>query len=304
MKPFAVFGAQGAWFRGNCHTHTTLSDGKQDPKDTAAAYRKRGYDFLVLTDHGKAHDDVESLTDKGFLVIRGAEMHPRPQCGGFDHHFIALGVKTSPPKSAMKTAQSAIRWGKRQGALVYYCHPYWTGHGMTHLEEGREAIGLEVYNATCDVWRGLGYSEVHWDQVLSRGWRWPALAVDDTHRSDKDGFLGWVMVKAKRLDRRNILDALRKGYFYSTQGPEIKNISMKNGVITLNCSPAVEVVWHGNGPCGTRIAAGPDQLIEQAVFEPKSSATTYLRAMVRDSCDRKAWSNPIWRDPKSGQWVG
>ena len=42
-----------SWFRGNLHTHTTVSDGRKTPDETAAIYRAAGYDFLALTDHWK-----------------------------------------------------------------------------------------------------------------------------------------------------------------------------------------------------------------------------------------------------------
>jgi len=302
VKPFSAFAAPGDWFRGNCHTHTTLSDGSEAPAATAALYRKKGYDFLVLTDHHNACEDVKAFSAKDFLVIRGVEMHPPAQSGGFAHHFIALGVKDKPPKRFLKTAASAIRWGKKQGALVFYCHPYWTGHGRAHLEEGSEALGVEVYNTTCDVHRGLGYSEVHWDHVLSDGWRWRALAVDDTHNYRADGFGGWIMVKAGQLTPRSILSAIKKGWFYATQGPEIHDLSMSDGAIELKCSPVEEVVWHANGPCGSRAIAEAGKAIEHARFEPKNPQATYLRLMIRDAKGRKAWSNPIWRNSKTGRW--
>ena len=38
------------WFKGNIHTHTTVSDGRMAPEDSIALYLKNGYDFLALTD--------------------------------------------------------------------------------------------------------------------------------------------------------------------------------------------------------------------------------------------------------------
>jgi predicted metal-dependent phosphoesterase TrpH len=34
------------WFKGNLHTHTTLSDGDAPPDIVAAWYEQHGYDFL------------------------------------------------------------------------------------------------------------------------------------------------------------------------------------------------------------------------------------------------------------------
>ena len=37
------------WYKGNIHTHTTESDGDEDPHKVVSRYRRHGYDFLVLS---------------------------------------------------------------------------------------------------------------------------------------------------------------------------------------------------------------------------------------------------------------
>lgn len=39
------------WFKGNTHTHTTMSDGDSSPEEVARWYKSHGYQFLVLSDH-------------------------------------------------------------------------------------------------------------------------------------------------------------------------------------------------------------------------------------------------------------
>ena len=39
------------WYKGNIHTHTTESDGDEEPIKVTKWYQDHGYDFLVLTDH-------------------------------------------------------------------------------------------------------------------------------------------------------------------------------------------------------------------------------------------------------------
>ena len=41
------------WFRGNLHTHSTVSDGLKTPDEVIRIYRNEGYDFLAFTDHWK-----------------------------------------------------------------------------------------------------------------------------------------------------------------------------------------------------------------------------------------------------------
>ena len=60
------------WYKGNLHTHTTVSDGKKSPEDTKALYRSLGYDFIALTDHFKYGEGCED-DPSGLLVLSGAE---------------------------------------------------------------------------------------------------------------------------------------------------------------------------------------------------------------------------------------
>jgi hexosaminidase len=47
-------GAESQWYKGNTHTHTFWSDGKEFPETAAARYREMGYHFLALSDHNVA----------------------------------------------------------------------------------------------------------------------------------------------------------------------------------------------------------------------------------------------------------
>ena len=38
-------------WKGNFHTHTTLSDGKETPDNVVDIYKKGGYNFLAISDH-------------------------------------------------------------------------------------------------------------------------------------------------------------------------------------------------------------------------------------------------------------
>src|SRR6478736_3464982 len=74
------FDKPGQWWRGNLHTHSTISDGRVSPEAVIAAYRDEGYDFVSLTDHFLSHYgfpvvDTSALRDDRFTTIFGAELH-------------------------------------------------------------------------------------------------------------------------------------------------------------------------------------------------------------------------------------
>jgi len=306
MRPFSAFSAKGEWFRGNCHTHTVLSDGKETAEALVEAYRKKGYDFLVFTDHDKCQDDVTALQRKGFLVINGVELHPptRSPVGG-GHHIVAIGVEKSPPRSFREngSARSVISWIHRNGGMAIYGHPYWTGHDIENMKEGRAALGVEVFNAVCANMRGLGDSSVHLDQALSRGFRWTVFATDDVHMKKRDAFGGWIVVKANTLSRRAVMNAIRKGRFYASTGPEIRSLSLKRGVARIVCSPVRKIVWHSEGPGGTRMASqGKPLTTGEFSVKMLGRRYNYLRVEIIDAKGRKAWSNPVRRNRKTGRW--
>ena len=55
------------FYKGNIHTHTTKSDGDEDPIKVTSWYKEHGYDFLVLTDHSHRtildHGNTTETTD-------------------------------------------------------------------------------------------------------------------------------------------------------------------------------------------------------------------------------------------------
>ena len=308
MSTFSAFSAPGRWFRGNCHTHTNLSDGKGTPQEVAELYRARGYDFLFLTDHWKCHAEVESLCRKGFLVIPGIELHPPAAAPNtvVGHHIVGLGVAKAPSKARMlkQTARAALRWIERHGGIAVYTHPYWSGHTIEHMREGRAAFGVEVFNNVCEVERGLGDSSAHLDMALSAGIPWRILAVDDLHRPQRDPFGGWLLVKARELTPPAILKAIRRGHFYATQGPQIRALRMARNVARIECSPVRAIVWHMEGPFGRAVFA-QDRPLTSAEYNVhrRRGKTRYLRVEIIDTAGRKAWSNPIWFDGKRRCWT-
>ena len=307
MATFGAFSAPGRWFRGNCHTHTLLSDGRAGAAQTAQAYRREGYDFVVLTDHGRAQETLSGLGDDRFLVINGIELHPPAPGRRRDepYHIVGIGVERSPAPEWVKkaTAASVIRWIEREGGVPVYAHPYWCGHDLDLMRQGKRAFGVEVFNSVCEAMDGLGDSSVHFDQALSAGIRWTAFAVDDAHRLARDAFGGWIMVKARELTRRAILGAIRKGHFYATQGPVIRSLRVSGGTVHLTCSPARKIVWHAEGPHGeVLIAKRGTRSRGRFALQRLVGRSRYLRLEIVDAAGRKAWCNPIWRAARGGRW--
>ena len=66
--------------RGDLHLHTNGSDGQQPPAIVCANYRKKGYDFLVITDHNRYYPSLDAIAayqevDVPLVILPGEEVH-------------------------------------------------------------------------------------------------------------------------------------------------------------------------------------------------------------------------------------
>lgn len=119
-----------------------------------------------------------------------------------------------------------------------------------------------------------------------------AFASDDAHFHFDDAFGAWVMVKADSLQPELLLDALKQGHYYSSQGPLIHDIRHDGGQLEVKCSPARAVMLLGRGSKAvSELGAG----IESATLATEGFAKGgYGRVVVISDDGRRAWSNPIW----------
>ena len=93
------FSRPGRFWRGNLHTHSTLSDGHRSPEEVCRFYEAAGYDFLALTEHfleqyGWPIVDTRPFRRGPSRRSIGAEMHPaqdRMELGA-PWHILAVGL--------------------------------------------------------------------------------------------------------------------------------------------------------------------------------------------------------------------
>jgi len=83
-------------FRGDLHMHTFRSDGRQAPAIVAANYRRHGYDFFAITDHGRYYSSLEAIdaykdVPHEFNIVPGEEIH----LPGNDIHMVGFGANYS-----------------------------------------------------------------------------------------------------------------------------------------------------------------------------------------------------------------
>jgi hypothetical protein len=301
-----AFARPGQFFRGNLHTHSTVSDGALAPGEVCRRYAEAGYDFLCLSDHfvgvyGYPVTDTTGHRTNRFTTILGAEMHTHRMRNGEIWHILAVGLPIGFEPSAQadwtvsETGETGPELARRcveAGAFVAIAHPEW--NGLTP-EDGRliaSAHAVEVYNHGCHVECDRGYGIAVYDTLLSEGWRLTACATDDAHFHGPDHFGGWVMVKAAANDPEALLAALKAGEYYASTGPELHDFRIEGDTVVIECSPAEHIIAMG-ADTAAKVMHGSGLTRAELPLE-RFRKGGWVRAAVHDAAGKRAWSNPIW----------
>ena len=293
------FGRSGSFYKGNLHTHSTNSDGRHPPEAVIAFYRDKGYDFIALTDHfledyGWPVSDTRHLRSPDFTTLIAAELHaPRTGLGEL-WHIKAIGLPLDfAPAANGETGPALASRAAQAGAFIGIVHPSW--YGLT-LDDARSiscAHAIEIYNHGSAVEVDRGSDWPFCDLLLNEGWRLQGYAADDAHHLTHDALGGWVHVHADSLDPDSLLESLKQGRFYSSQGPEIEDIVVDGDEVRIACSPVATIAITGRG---SRAKKNMGSGLTEATFPLKRFAGSYFRVTVIDDIGRKAWSNPVWLD--------
>jgi hypothetical protein len=299
------FDSPGAWLRCALHAHTTNSDGALPPEMLVQHYEWAGFDVLAITDHWVR--TVEPSTER-LLVVPGAELDARIDGKG-DAHVLALGLRADPvlPEAEPPTLDEAVSWILGAGGVPYLAHTYWSGLRADAFEDCDGLVGLEVYNAACELEVGRGLAGLHWDEVLERGRTFFALATDDTHRPGFDSSLAWVWARCEEPSEEAVLSALREGRFYSSTGPRIHELVLTDTAVEVRCTPARSITLLTGRMKGSSVNAGrlgysirsevlevDDRGLVTAARLQRPAFTPYGRLELRDGEGGRAWTNPLW----------
>ena len=297
------------WYKGNIHTHTTESDGDEDPHKVASWYRRHGYDFLVLSDHNHL-----TLLDYGSgrrrfrkpLMVPGEEVSVRLDRGETPIHINGVGIsRVVEPIDAgdvVSTLQANVNAIIEAGGIASINHPnfHWAfDHRAISLVEGASMLevfnghpGVNVYGAP-----GLPSYEEIWDGVLSAGRVIFGVATDDSHNyhdfspSRSNPGRGWVMVQAEELTQEAIVDGLASGNFYASTGVTLSRLECSADGIALEIEEDRDFVFT------TRFTGRDGALLAESVGHTAEYEADgdegYVRATVISSSGPRAWTQPV-----------
>ncbi len=317
------------FYKANLHTHTTFSDGQLTPEEVKREYLKRGYSVVAFTDHEhiinhshltdenflaitgcevaiKEFAHQSTLKNYGMRVTHlnlyalDPENTTTPCYNSvYDHftkpefsHLIKNDGESRREYSA-DGINEIIRTAKEKGFLVSYNHPTWSLENACDYINYDGLFAVEIYNH--GAFRGTGFDD---ERVLDDFWRAgkPILctACDDSHYvlpDDEytDAFGGFVWISAHSLSYKDIMNALIRGDFYASCGPQIKSLMVEDEVVKVEFSDCVRANLITNGRRTDFVCAKKDETIGYAEF-PLKGSDGYFRITVTDKNGKKAWS--------------
>lgn len=222
------------WYRGDFHTHTTLSDGRLSPKELVELAKERGLDFFVLTEHNLFHT---GQPEEDLLVIPGMEV------SGRQGHFNLLGCRCfldwrydseDGGCESEEGMRRLLREGRESGALTCINHPFlkpweWDFKEIDLADvQALELINDPTYPGNSEATeKTLNVLDILWEE----GYRIWGIGGSDCHLLPSERNPGakdpsiigdpLTYVLAEDLSAQSILEGLQEGRVYVSRGPSL-----------------------------------------------------------------------------------
>jgi hypothetical protein len=274
-----------AWYKGQLHCHTTNSDGRCAPPQLEAKYRQAGNDWLAITDHETQTPNPTAEGGQEVPVFIIAEEH-----GTAEGHTNIIGASGHV---AARPCQEAINLAVAKGGMFMLNHPDWNAnYDQRELDRLTGYHFIEIMNAGC-LGSGMQDGTRVWDYVLGKGRVVWGVATDDFHGGPTGNVAnGFVMVNAPELTAQAILDNLRNGNFYSTQGP-VLNITLEGDSLVVKSEEALSVFFRGPHGLAYQVSEiEPPQRLD--VRYRLQGDEGYVRVEIYSPTGKRAWSQPIF----------
>lgn len=285
------------WYKGNLHTHSRRSDGRLEPDQIFRMYADHGYDFIALTEHWKQSPENES--DR-LLTIPGIELDRSTNVRDGIFHIVGVGMseQIDVSRRGQMEVQEMIDEIGRCGGAASLAHPAWSLNTPEQIMSCRGIYAFEVFNSVSDKPHNVRPdSALLSDMVSARGRFINLTAVDDAHFYDGENCRSFIYLKTDVLDRVHIVEALKKGDFYATQGPQFSyEWDPETLTCRVECTPAIDITFFSDAAfVGHRVfseARGDGELQTEATYVCQKNET-FLRFEITDFLGRKAWGSPI-----------
>ena len=301
MKRQEAFVNQKKMLKGALHCHTTRSDGDGEPAEVIRLHKENNYDFIALTDH-RIYNYKNFADDVQITIIPGMEFDNTFVRGnGFrTWHTVFVGPDDETngysqdeelPRGEAKNQEEFQKYldeAHEKNNITIYCHPQWSSTPTRYFDKLEGNFAFEIWNSGCAIEDDMDTDNgAYWDELLGMGNKLFAVAPADGHAM-YNHCNSWVMVNAEN-NVKAILEALKKGAFYSSCGPEIKDFYVDDeGVAHIEASECEKIIFQCDKHPSKKFTAKDTPLVK-AELNLKDDYD-YIRVTIEDKNGKKAWS--------------
>lgn len=278
--------------------HVKAGEGAS-PRFLAEEYLDFGFDAIALTENWEYTREGEL---SGIKVLSGCEY----SVGGLEeseeaYHIIGVGMTSDPEvppawknmkKTARAKAKEIVTMIQKRNGLAIVALPAHNGNRAEDLLDLGDFDAIEIFNSEIE-YGGVsdGYAGVICDKLAGFG-VYPALiASNGTSCYEDEDYICSLMVEATDMDSASILRAIKRGRFYTTEGPEIHIERRGSDRVRVVCTPAVKIEFFSDMGRTSGKIVDAENLIE-ADYVIKDGEK-FVRAEVTDENGLRAWSNII-----------
>lgn len=324
---------EARWYKGDFHTHTRLSDGKETTVHAMEKAKKMEMDFYVPTEHNLIHTGwcdtdicvlpgIEITTDRGHFNLFGITEMPE--------HVLDI-VRTNGTPQMEQYVEATMKEAKKKNWIVSLNHPFLTiwkwQYGKTSLEDFQcvEIINDPTYqDAPPSNDEAIRFLDALWMD----GHKIWGVGGSDSHNLEEERYEGASLpsipgdpatyVFCEGLSPESLMEQVRKGHICVTRycqvkprihaegkeylpGDEVKT-DKKKTVLTYEAQllgiseePTVFIVKNGEKQQIEVQESSTGNYHIKAEIEMDSSIWNWVRLEVRGKQGEfLAYTNPVW----------
>ncbi|WP_163580907.1 CehA/McbA family metallohydrolase [Gracilibacillus saliphilus] len=322
-----VVNKEAGWYKGDFHTHTTISDGKLTPLQGMNQAKLQNLDFFVATDHNVV---PTNWIEDDILVIPGVEITATKG------HYNALGInrwldwRPTCSDGGMESEEGMnrlLRETKEAQGIRSINHPMLKPWDWQFQKTALTEIDV------VEIWNDPTYQDnaqatedalTLWDELLLDGYHIYGIGGSDSHMLPTESYQEGgapsligdpaTYVFAEQLTAQSVLEALGRGEIYVSRGPELEiEMEDENGPVKLgstctgtqlhykiichNVTECSKVNWIVNGEVVVSKQMADNSIIEETFH--LDSSYSYVRAEIRkEDGELLAFTNPIFKGTK------
>ena len=296
--------------RGDCHSHSTYSDGIGTVPEIAAWIEKAGLDFFFLTDHQTVRQKVECVNYRN--------MWWGQEPGTQYHHLGILGLdrKYNVKHDLVKDYNAVIA----RGGFPFIPHPTGWFPTRRYTQQQIDALNLLGDNFTMELINGANnifdccditdeWAVALWDQHLCQGKTVRGMGNTDAHLPQAIGDV-WNGVFVDRLTKKNVLAAFWAGHFFASDAPLVNvtcGRSIMGDTVKRKKGASVRVAYEcvdslglqrvrviADGKAVTDLWPRHEQVVKGSCTVRFRGGSSYVRVECYARDNRKAYANPIY----------